>query len=391
MSTTSTSEASQLANSLNEFSWELYGNIGKDPSKNLFFSPYSIMAALTMTFAGASSNTAKQMSQVLRIDQFKGNDVHSAFQELNDLILSPNALFTLKSANRLYGQKDYTFLESFLKTTKVHYQAELMPIDFKRDAEIARTEINSWVSEQTNNKIKDLIAPGVLDSLTVLVLVNAVYFKGNWLSQFDPESTSLQPFHASSSESIPVDMMYQEGSFDYFEDKDLKCQVLSLPYVGNTLRMVIILPDLPNNLSNLESKINMQVITSWVKRSRKQKVGVSFPRFKLEESFDLNDHLTLMGMSDVFNVSKADLSGITESEDLYVSKVIHKAFVEVNEEGTEAAAATAASIVVLCIEHIPAFKADRPFIFYISDTSSGSILFLGRLVNPPKSQKRDEL
>ncbi|PIK40855.1 hypothetical protein BSL78_22285 [Apostichopus japonicus] len=368
MSTTSTSEASQLANSLNEFSWELYGNIGKDPSKNLFFSPYSIMAALTMTFAGASSNTAKQMSQVLRINSSK---------ELNDLILSPNALFTLKSANRLYGQKDYTFLESFLKTTKVHYQAELMPIDFKRDAEIARTEINSWVSEQTNNKIKDLIAPGVLDSLTVLVLVNAIYFKGNWLSQFDPESTSLQPFHASSSESIPI--------------KDLKCQVLSLPYVGNTLRMVIILPDLSNNLSNLESKINMQVITSWVKHSRKQKVGVSFPRFKLEESFDLNDHLTLMGMSDVFNVSKADLSGITESEDLYVSKVIHKAFVEVNEEGTEAAAATAASIVVLCIEDIPAFKADRPFIFYISDTSSGSILFLGRLVNPPKSQKRDEL
>ncbi|PIK40857.1 serpin 6 precursor [Apostichopus japonicus] len=158
MSTTSISEASQLANSLNEFSWELYGNIGKDPSKNLFFSPYSIMAALTMTFAGASSNTAKQMSQVLRINKFKGNDVHSAFQKLNDLILSPNALFTLKSANRLYGQKDYTFLESFLKTTKVHYQAELMPIDFKRDAENARTEINSWVSEQTNNKIKDLIA-----------------------------------------------------------------------------------------------------------------------------------------------------------------------------------------------------------------------------------------
>ncbi|PIK38504.1 hypothetical protein BSL78_24661 [Apostichopus japonicus] len=344
-----------------------------------------------MTSAGASSNTAKQMSQVLRINKFKGNDVHSAFQKLNNLILSPNTMCTLKSANRLYGQKDFTFLESFLKTTKVHYQAELMPIDFKRDAENARTEINSWVSEQTNNKIKDLIAPGVLDSLIVLVLVNAIYFKGNWLSQFDPERTSLQLFHASSSESIPVDMMYQKGSFDYFKDQDLKCQVLSLPYVGNTLRMVIILPDPSSNLTNLESKINMQVITSWVKSSRKQEVHVSFPRFKLEASFDLNDHLSLMGMSDVFDVSKADLSGITESEDLYVSKVIHKAFVEVNEEGTEAAAVTAVPFGALCIEHIPAaFKADRPFIFCISDTSSGSILFLGRLVNPPKSQKRDE-
>ncbi|PIK43914.1 hypothetical protein BSL78_19244 [Apostichopus japonicus] len=278
MSTTSTSEASQLANSLNEFSWELYGHIGKDPSHDLFFSPYSIMAALTMTFAGASGNTAKQMSQVLRINEFIGNDVHSAFQELNDLILSPNALFTLKSANRLYVQKDYTFLESFLKTTKVHYQAMLMPIDFKSDAENARTEINSWVSEQTNNKIKDLIAPGVLDSLTVLVLFNAIYFKGNWLSQFNPKRTSFQPFHASSGESIPVVMMYQIGYFDYFEDKQLKCQVLSLPYVGNTLRMVIILPHPSINLTNLESKINMQVITSLGKRSRKQKVHVSFPR-----------------------------------------------------------------------------------------------------------------
>ncbi|PIK61552.1 serpin 6 precursor [Apostichopus japonicus] len=231
MSTTSSSEASQLANSLNEFSWELYGRIGKDPSHNLFFSPYSIMAALTMTFAGASGNTAKQCPGA-KDQRVKGNDVHSAFQELNDLILSPNALFTLKSANRLYGQKDYTFLESFLKTTKVHYQAELMPIDFQRDAKNARTEINSWVSEQTNNKIKDLIAPGVLDSLTVLVLVNAIYFKGNWLSQFNPKRTSFQPFHASSGESIPVVMMYQIGYFDYFEDKQLKCQVLSLPYVG---------------------------------------------------------------------------------------------------------------------------------------------------------------
>ncbi|KAJ8020603.1 Leukocyte elastase inhibitor A [Holothuria leucospilota] len=391
MASSNLSQSNQLAGALNEFSWELYKNIGKDPSSNVFFSPFSIMTALAMTFAGARGNTAEQMSEVLRFNKITDDDVHEAFERVNGAIFSSDASYTLKTANRLFSQKDYNIVEQFLKKTESNYKSGLVSVDFISAAEAARSLINGWVSEQTSGKIPDLIPPGVLNSLTRLVLVNAIYFKGNWLKQFDPKHTTTQQFKVSNSESIPVQMMFLKDPFFYYEDQSLKCQVLSLPYVGNSLSMVIVLPDPSISLTDVESKITTDVLSSWMKGSRKEKVKLLLPRFKLEESFILNDHLSKMGMSDLFHPDKADLSGVTGNKDLSVSQVIHKAFIEVNEEGTEAAAATAVVMRKRSIEIIPTFTADHPFLFLIRHNSSGSILFLGRVVRPPASKTKDEL
>ncbi|KAJ8020181.1 Leukocyte elastase inhibitor [Holothuria leucospilota] len=383
MASLNVDQSNQLAGALNEFSWEIYRNIGKDPSSNIFFSPFSIMSALAMTFAGARGNTAEQMSDVLGFNKITDGDVHEAFQRLNDAMFSSNASYTLKAANRLYVQRDYNILDPFLKKTESKYKAGLISVDFISAAEGARSLINSWVSEQTSRKIPDLIPSGVLNSLTRLVLVNAIYFKGNWWKQFDPRHTTTEQFKVSNLESIPVKMMFLKKVLFYYDDQILKCQVLSLPYVGKSLSMLVVLPEPSISLTELESRITTDVLSLWMKRSWMEHMKVYLPRFKLEESFTLNDHLSGMGMSDIFNPDKADLSGITGDKDLSVSQVIHKAVIEVSEEGTEAAAATGGRMNVGRTRQISStFRADHPFLFLIRHNASDSILFLGRVVRP---------
>ena len=366
------------------FALDLYGKL-KEAEGNLFFSPYSISTALAMTYAGARANTEKQMAEVLHftLDQKR---LHPAFSHLEAQLNAAQGKegIELNVANALWAQKDYIFLGEFLDLTKKYYGAVLTLLDFKNACEAARKKINAWVEEKTKNKIKDLIKPGVLDSLTRLVLTNAIYFKGNWESQFKKSKTEESPFWLVPGKSIKVPMMNQKQNFNYMENDSL--QILELPYVGNALSMIALLPKKVDGLAQLESMLSVKNLTTWMGLLREREISVFLPKFKMSSQFSLDKMLASMGMHDAFT-GKADFSGMTGKKDLYISAVIHKAFVDVNEEGTEAAAATAVAMRLLSMPAPPpVFKADHPFILLIRHNPSESILFLGRVVNPTEKE-----
>lgn len=266
--------------------------------------------------------------------------------------------------------------------------------DVTRDSNGAATIINRWVAEQTNNKITEVISPGALNALTRLVLVNAVYFKGDWVKKFDKKETRDVDFHVTPKKSVNVKMMSQVMNLYYGWNSELHCQAIELPYSGKSLSMFILLPDkTATSLSEVEKKLSASdlVIVRLKFHMRLRKVRVWLPRFSLDEKLDLVNMLAAMGMSDLFQQGAADLSGIDEWKNLYVSKVVHRAKVEVNEEGTEAAAATAVVATTRSGRHQPpsiVFHADHPFIFFIQEKSTKSILFLGRLVKPPPASHK---
>ncbi|XP_006093060.1 leukocyte elastase inhibitor-like [Myotis lucifugus] len=358
-----------------------------NPSGNIFISPMSISSALAMVFLGARGTTEAQMSKTLHFDAVK--EIHSSFQSLNADINKRGAPYILKLANRLYGEKTYEFLPEFLASTQKMYGAELASVDFQRASEDARKVINAWVKGQTEGEIPELLAAGVVDNMTKLVLVNAIYFKGNWQETFSKKATTDTPFRLNKKDTKTVKMMYQKSKFPFGYIKDLKCWVLELPYQGRDLSMVILLPDdiedEATGLKKIEEQLTLEKLHEWPKPENLSsiKVDVHLPRFKLEESYNLNSHLAGLGIEDLFN-SKADLSGMARARDLFISKIIHKSFVEVNEEGTEAAAATAGILVVGCalMPETENFVANHPFIFFIRHNPSTNILFLGRLSSP---------
>jgi serpin B len=363
------------------FTFDIYPQLQAEG--NLFFSPYSISSALAMTYAGARGNTAAQMSQVLHFapDQ---TQFHPAFGDLQASVNATQAKgdIALNVANRLWVQNSYPFRESFLDVVQRYYQAEPKSVDFITDHEDARQQINAWVEEQTNDKIQELIQPGILNELTRLVLVNAIYFNGDWAAPFDVSATINAPFWVTPDESVEVPMMSQSGLFKYMENDTL--QVLELPYKGNEVSMIVLLPR--DGLAALES--SLEQLNDWLSDLQEQKIDVHMPRFKMITGFELSDTLERMGMPDAFDPDTADLSGMAElppGVKLVIDKVIHKAFVEVNEVGTEAAGTTA--VVVMEVTSInvgqPIFRADHPFLFLIRHNPTGSILFFGRVENPP--------
>jgi serpin B len=271
-----------------------------------------------------------------------------------------------------------------VEVVKQQYEGKLNPADFKTKAEPVRQEINGWVSEQTKGKIKDIIPAGALDASTRLVLVNAIYFKGRWTTPFQTNRTTAAPFHVTPATQVQARLMTMTSTFDYAEADGV--QVLKLPYVGDDLSMVVLLPRDPAGLKALEGAVNPQKLDQWLAAAHSQKVNVFLPRFKLEAQFGLNKTLADMGMRNPFS-QQADFSGMDGQRDLFISAVVHKAFVEVNEEGTEAAAATGSIMALTQAMRpapIPTFRADHPFIFLIRDNAAGSILFLGRVVDPTK-------
>ncbi|XP_027583672.1 serpin B6-like isoform X2 [Pipra filicauda] len=254
--------------------------------------------------------------------------------------------------------------------------------------EDSRKRINGWVEERTEGKIQNLLAEGVLDSLTRLVLVNAIYFKGNWEKQFNKERTAERPFQINKNETKPVQMMFKKDRFNMTYIGDLQTKILELPYVGNELSMIILLPDAiqdgSTGLERLERELTYEKLIDWINPEMMDstEVRVSLPRFKLEENYDLKPILSCMGMPDAFDLGKADFSGMSSGNELVLSEVVHKSFVEVNEEGTEAAAATAAIMMMRCAMIVPDFTADHPFLFFIRHNKSSSILFCGRFCSP---------
>jgi serpin B len=359
------------------FALDLYAKLSAKPG-NVFYSPYSISMALGMTWAGAKGATADEMAKTLHF----GSDVHAGFAALNKRLLGQQPGYQLSIANRLYVQQSYQLLDAFTAVTKEQYLAPVEQVDFAKPE--TRKHINGWVEDQTNKRIKDLIGEGVLTRLTRLVLVNAIYFKGTWATAFDKKSTRPQPF-MSGGKKFDVPMMFRSmphsARVRYGEADDV--QVLELPYQGGDVAMVVLLPRKRDGLTALEKKLDAAKLNQLVGALRSSEVDVSLPRFRVEQSLALASTLQEMGMPQAFSEQVADFSGMSGKKDLYISAVIHKAFVEVNEEGTEAAAATAVVMTTKGMaEPSPTFRADHPFIFALRDTKSGSVLFLGRVDDP---------
>jgi serine protease inhibitor len=363
------------------FALELYQELCSADG-NLFLSPYSISTALAMTYGGARGDTAQQMAETLHfsLDQ---KQLHPAFAQLRAHLnaVQKKGLVRLHVANSLWPHKDYPFLKAYVALMKKYYGASITSVDYKTAGEEARTRINKWVEEETEEKIKDLIQPGVLTPLTRLVLVNAIYFKGSWARQFKGSLTQDAPFYLTPEKTVQAPFMTQEHTFRYGDDEGL--QILELPYEGDDLAMLILLPTRVDGLAELEKALTPENLNQWITHLREQELEVFVPKFQLASSFSLNETLVSMGMRDAFNQSKANFAGMDGTTLLYISAAIHQAVVEVNEEGTEAAAATGIAMSLKAVpEPPPTFRADHPFIFLIRDNKTGSILFMGRVVDP---------
>ncbi len=369
------------------FALDLYDQL-KTQGGNLFFSPYSISSALAMTTAGARGETAAQMEKVLHFAP-GGGEAHAAFEALQrrlDAVQAQGAV-QLAVANSLWPQKDYPFLPDFLELVKARYDAVITPLDFAGDTEGARQTINGWVEEKTREKIRDLIAQGNLDPLTRMVLVNAIYFKGSWASRFDAARTEEADFQVATDSMVRVPMMAQTRKYAYAETDD--GQVLKLPYAGGDVSMLVVLPREKAGLAALEAGLSMERLAEWTTQLVEREVRVLLPKFKMTwGATELNKNLKALGMADAFDEMRADFSGMDGRKGwLYIGLVLHKAFVEVNEEGTEAAAATAVAMRVKSMPRPPVeFRADHPFLFLIREEETGAILFMGRVADPIKAE-----
>uniref|UniRef100_A0A8C0G278 Serpin B6 n=1 Tax=Chelonoidis abingdonii TaxID=106734 RepID=A0A8C0G278_CHEAB len=305
---------------------------------------------------------------VLSLDE--AEEIHDGYQSIISEINKPGTNYVLRVANRLYGEKTFKFLPTFTDCCQKFYYAELEQLDFSRAAEDSRKHINSWVEEKTEGKIQNLLAQGVVDSMTRLVLVNAIYFKGNWATQFNKDCTVERQFKIN-----------KEAKYNMSYLTDFQTKILDLPYVDNETSMIILLPD---EIQDNSTELTYEKLIQWINPEMMDysEVEVSLPRFKLEQAYDLKPVLKSMGMADAFDSEKVDLSGMSASNDLVLSEVVHKSFVEVNEEGTEAAAATALVFRMLCARIVPRFTADHPFLFFIRHNKTGNILFYGRFCSP---------
>ena len=375
----------------NKFTVDLHKVLKNDQNfagKNLFYSSCSLSIALAMTSLGARGNTAAQLAKALHwkaIPTLHDQEKHF----LEALQASNTANNELLTANRIFLQTEFNLLPGFVEEMKKFYGAEIGEVDYQDDTETARKTVNAWVAEKTKQKIQNMIPEGVFSTRTRLSLVNAIYFKGFWQNQFDKEATSKQSFSVSISEKTEVDMMHLTKNLKHAQDVgELACQILELPYQGEDLSMIILLPHDTSGLDTLEENLTherLQQALAAVSKSRPQKVEVSLPRFELTQQFKLKEILIKMGVTDMFSEFNSNFSGIIPGpERLYVSHVVHKAFVEVNEKGTEAAAATA--VVMMSRMAVPmvdvTFCADHPFLFMICHKKSSAILFMGRLVKP---------
>lgn len=366
-----------VVDAANQFCMDLYARFASDEG-NIFFSPYSIWTALAMTYEGARAGTADQMRQTLHVpgnDEIRRNSVRDLLTIMN----TPAAAYDLNAANALWGQYDYRFLHEYTNIIAEFYMGKVMNLDFKTDTEGSRKTINNWVAEKTGQKIRDLIPPGTLTDMTRLVLTNAIYFKATWQQRFEETQTVRQPFFRSQQDSVIVPMMsMMNARFPYAETPDV--QILELPYSGDSLVMLIILPR-SHDLSALEPTFNTSQLSAWIENLRPQRVDIIMPRFRIEKKYTLNTVLNDMGMVLAFS-QQADFSGMDGIGNLFISKVIHQSFVEVNEEGTEAAAAT--GVIVEAVAELPQieFRCNHPFIFMIRDKRTRAILFIGRMHDP---------
>jgi serpin B len=375
-----------------QFALDLYARL-RAKEGNLFYSPYSISTALAMTYAGADGATADQMSRVLHFPRYQLR-LHRAFAnlryEINGRQKKPD--FQLHVVNALWGQQGYDFLDDFKDTTRQYYGAGLREVDFKREPEKGRRTINAWVARQTSDRIKDIVPPGLIGPMTRLVLANAVYFKAGWARKFTKRHTSDQPFHLTAKKSVKVPLMTNRAHFDYLDGGTF--QALELPYAGWDVSMVIFLPKKVDGLPAFEEALTVHQLSGWLAKLKSTDVIYHVPRFQVRQELLLGEELSAMGMRDAFSPEDCNFSRISTRKDVFLRDVLHQAFVKVEEAQTEAAAAT---VVIPKEKEDPGekpkpkppqvFRADHPFVFLIRDGRTGSILFLGRVVDPRDNAK----
>jgi serpin B len=384
----------EVAEANNRFAFNLYSRLAKDKGytdSNLFFSPFSISSALAITYEGARGKTADEIRSVF---YFPANDTtrRGGFAGLNAGINSGDTGYTLRTANALWAEKTYPFLTEYISTAERYYGANTTNLDFKSQPEDSRIIINTWVEHKTENRIKDLIPAGVIDPMTRLVITNAIYFKGDWAKPFVKNKTADAEFRIAPGKTVKVPMMQRTGEdavYLYAENSDL--QILSMPYenaTGKALSMIVLLPK-SDNLTTTEAFLSADTLSALQQTAVSRRVMVYLPKYTLKTTYSLPDRLGAMGMPTAFT-GNADFSGMDGTKNLFISDVIHQAFIDVNEEGTEAAAATAVVIRLAAApanpEPVPVFRVDHPFIFLIQDDETGAILFMGRVINPAGSQ-----
>jgi len=362
------------------FAFDLYKKISLKP-ENMFYSPFSISAAMGMAYTGSKGNTETQIAHVMH---FASNN--AAFPASYQAYLKTiNALnkdeINIYTANSFWAQADFKFKKEFVGIIRDYFSGEITNVDFVKEAEKCRVDINKWVEGKTNNKIENLIQPGLIDNLTRLVLVNAIYFKAPWEMPFDTKATKKMDFNTSAANVVSADFMTGENNYKYYTED--KFSAIEIPYAKGSLSMIVILPA-DNDLAGLQKSMDNALYQKIVSGLTQKKVRLILPKFKATSEFELSDVLKEMGMPEAFS-DKADFSGMTGRKDLKISKVVHKAFIDVNESGTEAAAATA---VIIRIKAMPVnaieFKADHPFMFVIRENTNGSILFAGNIYDPTK-------
>ncbi len=377
-----------LAASSNALGLDIYAK-ARSQAGNLALSPISISTALTMTWGGARGETAAQMQKVLHAE----GDADKAMDVSGKLLASlggADGKVKLRVANRLFGEKAYTFEKAYLDRTQASFGAPLEPLDFKHAADASRVHINDWVAEQTQKRITNLLPAGSINADTRLVLTNAIYFLGDWLKPFSKDATHPAAFHVDATHTKDVPMMSQVEPFRFAAVDAVK--VLEMPYEGGELAMALVLPDAPTGLDAVEQRLTPQTLDKWLAAAQTERVAVTLPKFEIDpaESLSLGSLLVALGMPLAFDRDKADFTAManppTPADRLYISKVFHKAFVKVDEKGTEAAAATAVVMAragAAPPSNPPAeFKADHPFLFFIRHVRSGTILFMGRVSDP---------
>jgi serpin B len=378
-------ELNKLVAGNNAFAFDLFRVI-REKGTNLFFSPYSILAGLVLAYAGAQGQTEKSMAEALKFS-LPRDRLHQVFNKL-DLMLkergqgargTEGAGFKLHAVNALWGQKGCKFLSQFLDVLAQNYGAELQILDFINETEHSRNTINRWITEQTEGRINELIPEGVIDQLTRLILTNAIYFNAAWKYPFNKNSTTDDIFHPLEGADISIPMMKQTKSFRCSEGDNY--QAVELPYDGQELSLVILLPR-SGEFTIFEDNLNSEFVKEIIKELELNEVSLTMPKFEYESAFSLKDSLATLGMKTAFG-GEADFSGMNGGHDLLIQDVLHKAFISADEDGTTAAAATA---VIMTMKFMPALakeiKIDRPFIFFIRDIPTNSIIFLGRVLNP---------
>ncbi|XP_021028366.1 serpin B4-like isoform X2 [Mus caroli] len=378
-----------------KFTLELYRQL-RESNNNIFYSPISMMKTLAILLLGAKANTVQQIKKVLHFnettkktteksaDSHDEENVHKQFQMVMTHLNNSNNAYDLKAPNSIYGAKDFPFLQTFLKDIRKYYQANVESLDFAHAAEESQKKINSWMARQTNGKIKDLFPSGSISSSTILVLVNAVYFKGQWNHKFDEKHTTEEKFWLNKNTGKPVQMMKQRNKFNFLFLEDVQAKIVEIPYTGKELSMFILLPVEIDGLKKFEEQLTADKLLEWTRAENMHmtELYLSLPRFKVEEKYDLQVPLKHMGMVDAFDPQKADFSSMSSTQGLVVSKVLHKSFVEVNEEGAEAATAMSVETRSLSASKPNDFSCNHPFLFVMKQNKTNSMLFFGRVSSP---------